>query len=214
MTLDGAPISQVTFVGQVRSVNAQTTNITYTVDDGTGMIDVKKWIDADRINDEMNSNNHIVPDTYVRIFGRLTTYNNRKHIGAHFVRIIRDFNEVNYHLLEATYVHLLLTKGGPQRPGQTGAATVGGIGGDSMFVDQGFNSDVQAKLAACSPAARTVFNFLADNPMGGNEGVHVNLIASNTRLSYRDALDAGNELLSHGLIYCTMDDETWAVMEC
>ena len=40
-------ISQITFVGQIRTISTQATNITYKLDDGTGLIEVKQWIDSD-----------------------------------------------------------------------------------------------------------------------------------------------------------------------
>ncbi|KAL2264324.1 hypothetical protein VTK26DRAFT_7290 [Humicola hyalothermophila] len=216
MQLDGAPLTHLTLVGQVRSVNPQATNITYRIDDGTGLIDVKKWIDADKVDED---GAEIPPDTYVRVHGRLSNFNNKRHVTALKVRPIGDFNEVNYHLLEATYVHLVLTRGGKQgqRPDD---------GGDGMFVDGGYGTaartgggggrysdEVQAKLNMCSKNAVRVFDFLANYADAGNDGAHANVVAGAISMGYRDVLAAGDELLQAGLVYHTADDETWAVME-
>lgn len=220
--IDGHPITQVTIVGQVRSVNPQQTNITYRLDDGTGTIDVKKWVDADKQED---ADPKYEPDQWVRVWGRLKSFNQKRHVGAHFIRAIDRFDEVNYHQLEATYVHLYYTKGplgadGQQQNGN-GAAN-GGDGnagpGDSMFVDQygGANgnnrSEETAKLGACGPNARKMFQFLSNAP-GSNEGVHLNLITSSTGLTTRDVLGAADDLLAQGLVYTTVDDETWAILD-
>ena len=45
--IDGSEVGHITFVGVVRNVVVQSTNITYRVEDGTGAIDVKQWLDAD-----------------------------------------------------------------------------------------------------------------------------------------------------------------------
>ena len=45
--IDGEVATQITFVGQIRAVATLTTNITYKVDDGTDIIEVKQWIDRD-----------------------------------------------------------------------------------------------------------------------------------------------------------------------
>ncbi|KAK3390380.1 hypothetical protein B0H63DRAFT_112902 [Podospora didyma] len=212
LKIDGAPVTQVTVVGQVRSVNPQTTNTTYRLDDGTALIDVKKWVDTDKPEATPN----FEPDTYVRVMGRIQTYGGKKHIGAHFIRAIEDFNEVNYHLLEATYVHLCLTKGMPGGPNSAAAGgNAGGGGGDGMFVDGGGggdNSGLPSKLGACSRNAQTVFKFLNNTP-GGNEGLHLNMIASGTGLSVRDVMAAGDDLLNNGMVYTTIDDETWAILD-
>ncbi|KAL1846406.1 hypothetical protein VTK73DRAFT_290 [Phialemonium thermophilum] len=212
IVIDGMNLTQVTLVGQVRSVNPQSTNITYRLDDGTGSIDVKRWVDAERPDD---SDPKFALDQYVRVWGRLKTFNNKKHLGAHFIRAVDDFNEVSYHLLEATYVHLQLTgAGGQGHPQQQGAAGVNG-GTDSMFVDDygaGGGGAASTNLSHCSRNAQTMYNFLMNAP-GGAEGVHLNVVSSGTGLSVRDVIAAADELLSNGLVYTTVDDETWAILE-
>jgi len=209
--IDGSPVTQITFVGQVRNVQPQPTNITLKIDDGTGQIEVKKWIDVDKTEDNESS---FELESYVRIWGRLKSFNNKRHVGAHVIRPVAEFDEVNYHMLEATYVHLYFTKG--PLGGQGGGAN----GDDGMFVDGGGYNDnaggntsqSHTKIAGCSPLAKKMFTFMSETP-GGNEGVHVNIITSSTGMSVRDALTAADELLGQGLIYTTVDDETWAILE-
>ncbi|ROW09395.1 hypothetical protein VMCG_02242 [Cytospora schulzeri] len=215
-TIDGHPITQVTIVGQVRQISPQPTNITYRLDDGTGVIDVKKWVDADKQED---ADPKYALDQHVRVWGRLKSFNQKRHVGAHFIRAVDDFNEVNYHMLESTYVHLYLTKGdntaGAQQNGANGAGDGNAGAGDGMFVDQyGGNggSESNAKLGACGPSAQRMYRFLAETP-GGNEGVHLNLITSSTGMTTREVLGAADELLGQGLVYTTVDDETWAILD-
>ena len=209
--IDGASATQVTFVGQVRQVTPQSTHINYRLDDGTAVIEVKKWIDADKMQTSAEAERQPDLDSYVRVWGRLKSFNNKKHIGAHVIRPVADFNEVNYHLLEAAYVHLHFTRG-PQG-GQ--AANGGAAGGDdSMFVDGGYGGGggAPAAMAHLSAQGQKLYNFLMRTP-GGNEGVHVNLIASGTGLPERDVKVTMDELLGSGLVYTTLDDDTYAVLE-
>lgn len=209
--IDNATVTQITFVGQVRSINPQPTNITFKIDDGTGQIEVKKWIDVDKQDD---SNAEYELDSHVRVWGRLKSFSNKRHVGAHVIRPVTDFNEVNYHLLEATYVHLFFTKGplGQQGGGANGANR------DSMFVDGGNDDNgaaaglASSKVSGCGPLARKMFTFISGAP-GGNEGIHLNVISSSTGMSVREVLGASDELLGQGLIYTTVDDETWAILE-
>lgn len=208
--VDGAPITQITFVGQVRSINPQQTNLTIKVDDGTGQIDVKKWIDADKQGDAEPG---FEIDSHIRVWGRLKSFSNKRHVGAHVIRPVTDFNEVNYHLLEATYVHLFYTRGAS---GNSGA---GPNNSDSMFVDggDGYNAgaggaQLPTKLSGCSAAAKRVYNYLNDTP-GGSDGMHVSNITGALGLAMREVLTAADELLGLGIIYTTVDDETWAILE-
>ncbi|UKZ60327.1 uncharacterized protein TrAtP1_001608 [Trichoderma atroviride] len=206
--VDGTPITQITFVGQVRSINPQQTNLTIRVDDGTGQIDVKKWIDADKQGDAEPG---FEIDSHIRVWGRLKSFSNKRHVGAHVIRPVTDFNEVNYHLLEATYVHLVNTRG----PAGAGA----NANGDSMFVDggDGFNAgaggaQLPSKLSGCSTVAKRVYTYLNDTP-GGNDGMHLSNITASTGLGMREVITAADELLGQGLIYTTVDDETWAILD-
>lgn len=195
----------------MRSVNPQPTNITLKIDDGTGQVEVKKWIDLDKQDDA-----EVVfeLDSHVRVWGRLKSFSNKRHVGAHVIRPIPDFNEVNYHLLEAAYVHLFYTRG---PLGANGAPA----DGDSMFVDGGgYNNDagggnvgqIPTKLSSCSAMSKKMYHFL-DKAPGGNEGIHLHVITSSTGMSVRDVLTAADELLGQGLIFTPIDDETWAVLE-
>jgi len=209
--MDGTEITQITFVGQIRNVSTQATNITYKLDDGTGLIEVKQWIDTDAPAE--TSKTQLQENTYVRVWGRLKAFNNKRHVGAHVIRPVTDFNEINMHLLEATYVHLYFTRGPPESL-QPGIAR----GGDSngMFVEQtgtnGFANGGGKQLPAMSATARRVFNQLQAAPQN-NEGLHVQNIAAQLGLPANDVFKAGDELLGMGIIYTTVDDETWAVLE-
>ncbi|KAK3306996.1 uncharacterized protein B0T15DRAFT_484236 [Chaetomium strumarium] len=217
LAVDGLPTTQVTLVGQIRSINQQTVNVTYRIDDGTGIINVKKWIDADKADSAPS----FALDTYVRVYGRLTTWDGRKHVGAHYIRAIEDFNEVNYHLLEATYVHLALTRvaegGEHQQQGQMGAAD----GGDGMFVDDGYGGGggggggadshtIRLRLGPCSRNANAIYRYLANS---AGDAQHLNQVAAGTGISVRDILAAADELVNQGLIYTTENDETWAILD-
>jgi replication factor A2 len=196
----------------VRSSATQSINTIYRIDDGTGLIEVKKWIDSDKPETIVD----FAPDTYVRVFGRLQSYNGKRSVNAHYIRAITDFNEVNYHLLEATHVHLLMTKGSSAAGGGQGGAGTD-ADGDSMFVDSGYGASAaggggaaDARLATCSPGARAVYNFMANSP---GDGANVGQVVAGTRMSAADVLTAAEELLGHGVIYTTDNDETWAILD-
>lgn len=207
--IDGLDVKQVTIVGMVRAINPQTTNITYKIDDGTGVIEVKQWLDADKTAEE-TATPAFAEEDYVRVWGRLKSFSNKRHVGAHVIKPVRDFNEVSYHLLEATYVHLFFTRGGPPGDGgvQQGGGGGGDGGGDSMFVDQGDD----ARYRGYSAKAKKVYDYIqrSGNP---TEGIHMQVIAREAGMTIQDVMAGADELQSHGTIYTTMDDETFAILE-
>ncbi|ETI21656.1 hypothetical protein G647_08003 [Cladophialophora carrionii CBS 160.54] len=219
---DGEAFNQVTFVGQIRSISTQPTNITYKIDDGTGLIEAKQWIDVNSADSESskmdldNSNKpKLVEDGYCRVWGRLKAFNNKRHVGAHIIRPITDYNEIHYHLLEATAVHLFFTRGPPssldgnaQANGHGNANhAAGGTGGGGAG-----GATADAHLSHISPLGRRILATLKNTPQS-NEGLHVQMIASHMGVSTNDVYKGAEELVAAGVIFTTVDDHTWAVLD-
>lgn len=220
--IDQTETTQVTFVGQIRNISTQTTNVTYKLDDGTGTIEVKVWIDADAAADSEHPSNgkpKPVEQGYARCWGRLKAFNNKRHVGANIIRPIQDFNEIQYHLLEATAVHLHFTRGPPESLNQTngGAATANGAGqaanGHAGY-DGGNDSAGAGKAPppGTSRAARQVYETIKNSPQT-HEGLHMQDIATRSGMDVGEVLKGGDELSSLGLIYTTVDDQTWAILD-
>jgi hypothetical protein len=66
--------------------------------------------------------------------------------------------------------------------------------------------------ALVSDTAEMVFEVLLFEPQN-DEGLHVKDIAQKSGMLLNDVFKAGNVLLSEGLIYTTVDDETWAILD-
>lgn len=201
---------QVTFVGQIRNVSTQTTNITYKIDDGTGTVEVKQWIDSDTLTsdpggaEDMNKAK-LVENAYCRVWGKLKAFNNKRHVGAHVIRPITDYNEINYHLLEATAVHLFFTNGPPaSKDGQQNGGKTNGVAD---------GNDMNGRsMQNMTPLARRLYNALKETPQS-NEGLHVQMLASQLQAEVNNVYKAAEELIGIGLIFTTVDDNTWAILE-
>lgn len=100
-------LNMISFVGVVRRVDNQTSAVTVTVEDGTGTIDIRKWID-DKVTlaaqeAEMYA---AMENKYVYVTGALKVFNNKKAIQQAVIREITDHNQVLYHMLYAVSNHL------------------------------------------------------------------------------------------------------------
>lgn len=207
--IDGAIVSQVTFVGQIRNISTQTTNTTYRLDDGTGSIEVKQWVDSDAVDHTNPAKAKLVEGAYCRAWGKLKSFNDRKSVGAQIIRAIEDMNEISYHLLEATAVHLYFTRG-PPGAANTGVATNNAGAGQQQQATSGNLGGYN--LSTYTPVARRVFQFLREAPQS-NEGLNQHEIAAKLGIDTAEVARAGDDLLAGGLIYTTVDDQTWAVLE-
>ncbi|KAI4609086.1 hypothetical protein J4E80_008833 [Alternaria sp. BMP 0032] len=207
--IDGTVITQLTFVGQIRNISNQTTNTTYRLDDGTGSVEVKQWVDSDAAEQTNPTKAKLVEGAYCRAWGKLKSFNDRRSVGATVIRPVEDMNEVSYHLLEATAVHLYFTRGPPGSA--QGGATTNGAGGQQQAGDGG-NYGGGYDLAGYTASAKRVFNHLKTTPQS-NEGLNQHEIAAQLGMDTTDVAKAGDDLLSGGLIYTTVDDQTWAILE-
>ncbi|KAL5120305.1 Replication factor A protein 2 [Pleosporales sp. CAS-2024a] len=206
--IDGATVSQLTFVGQIRNISTQTTNTTYRLDDGTGSIEVKQWVDSDNADQPNPSKARLVEGAYCRAWGKLKSFNDRRSVGAQIIRPVEDMNEVSYHLLEATAVHLYFTRGPPG-----GANTGAGAGAGANGAGQQAGADYgHVDLKKLSGPAKKVLQYLKSTAQS-NEGVQMHDIASRLGMESADVAKAGDELLTQGYIYTTLDDFTWAILE-
>ena len=212
-------------MGQIRNISTQTTNITYKLDDGTGTVEVKQWIDADAASSDLDpsadpsaSKPKLAVNEWARVWGRLKQFNDRRHVGAHVIRPVENKMDITYHLLEATYVHLYFTRGDPsqfanggggqQQQGQQGGQQqqqMDGYGGDNMSMNGRMMPNVSVN-------ARKVYAVLKNSPQS-NEGLHVQNVAASLGLPVNEVMKAGDELLGHSLIFTTVDDNTWAILE-
>ncbi|MCJ1368895.1 replication factor A protein 2 [Loxospora ochrophaea] len=233
--ISGVDVARVTLVGQIRSLVPQTTNTTYKLDDGTGTIEVKRWIDADANNnnpsvadpdlmtDDIDQNNNgtgggkpeLTEGTWVRAWGNIKEFNSKRHVGAHVLSALSDKNEIAYHLLETTYVHLYFTRGplATSNPQQQNLNQPPSAAAGAAIPPNSNSNTTPSRLLATSPTARRIYEALQNSPQN-NEGLHVEHLAAQLRLGVEQVQRGAEELHAEALIFTTVDDSTWAIMDC
>lgn len=95
--IDGREVSQVRLVANILRADNRETKMTYTVEDGTGAIEITLW----------NHEDHKVIETgtYVNCVAQLKKYNQKPQLNAYDIRPISCGEEITHHLLETIYVH-------------------------------------------------------------------------------------------------------------
>ena len=208
-------------MGTIRDITPQSTNVSYRIEDGTGMIDAKQWVDAEQGSTTSDltycfplhfphthtplANSEYSRNMYVRVTGQLKSFNSKRHIGVHHIRKITDHNEVIFHLLEATSIHLFNTRGPPD-----GAKTSQSFSrNDTMDeIIQGTTSHSTSNPALdhLEPFQRQIM-LLVHNAPPTNEGLHVQTIAQNLNMPIAKVMGAVEQLTTDGLLYTTIDDD-------
>ena len=172
-------------------------------------MEVKIWIDSE---DENAAGKGVVQDGYARVWGKLKSFANKVHIVAHVIRPITDYNEISYHLLEATAVHLHFTRGPPE--GQTSNQSNGQQATSDPYGNQnGAAGGGGGRLAyGTSSAARRVFEEILKAPQT-HDGLHLMDLSKRLSMDPGQVTTATNELMEQGVIYTTCDEQTWAILE-
>jgi replication factor A2 len=102
---DGRTLYMVKLVGCVRSHEQKSTNLTIQIEDGTGLIDVKTWMnEGDDCSAIANMRQECCEDyAFVKVIGQVKEFDGRRHVQANDIRLLGTKNEITYHLLEVAH---------------------------------------------------------------------------------------------------------------
>ncbi|OMJ16900.1 Replication factor A protein 2 [Smittium culicis] len=195
--LDNHEVKNVMLIGVIRNINQQTTMTQYTLEDGTGTLDIKMWttqsFDSDNLPNDEASNTAVSVGSYAKVCGDFRLFNNRIHVLAHSVKPLTDFNELSQFGLQAIYVHLSRTRG-------TNSLASKGFGGNSTVMEPSFNGSNSSVL-------KQVYEYINsfDSKM---EGVSITEIERQLGPAITPQMikDATYKLVDQGNIYTVMDD--------
>jgi len=102
---DGRELYQIKLVGAVRSYEVQSTNVNFEIEDGTGLVEAKMWVDdntdctaVQQLRDAV-CKDHI----YIKLVGQVKDYGGKLNIVAYSVRPITNANELTHHMLEVVH---------------------------------------------------------------------------------------------------------------
>ena len=211
--IDQQELFHVSFVGVVRNIVDETSNVRLTIEDGTGQIDVKKWSadpnDVAASQDENLKKNyssqvaqqyHI--GTYVKVFGALKEFGGKQHVQYALIKNIESFNEVITHHLEVIkWFTISNGKFSPSKANADEQATTSN-NGPSLFVRESDSHDTGNPL-------QRVLAFCREQCAGkdpNNFAVQVQLIAQSLNLDETTVRDCCTTLTEQGFIYPTIND--------
>mmetsp|Transcript_21925 Transcript_21925/g.85924 ORF Transcript_21925/g.85924 Transcript_21925/m.85924 type:complete len:254 (+) Transcript_21925:90-851(+) len=207
-TIDGVPLYQVSLVGQIMKADRKPTNVYLELEDGTGRIDVRKWMDSDGGENaaEIAETAAWTEGVYVRVVGSLREMNERKSIVAYAVVPLTDYNEITYHLLSAIHAHLYNLKAAKSAP----LLGAGGTFGSGMGMPQFGGSAYQAPAVAkpeYSGVQGDVLNLVKGTQVPEGASKQSMLQSLSGKYGEPAVLQAIASLNDEGLIYTTMDED-------
>lgn len=221
--VDGVEIHQVKLVGNVLQVAEQSTFIVYQIEDGTGSVEVKLWLDSDESEFHGERRRSCHEGAYVRVVGNVRTYEDTLHVVAFDIRPVEDMNELTNHMLETIYVHLVNTKSlkppsstaSSGMPAFGGSNPFGGPSGPGGFGPQNLSSAMAMEAhpanGAFDPVQSQVLQFFQQNDTGedNDAGVNIQMVIESLAsrgLNEGDVRNAVEFLSGEGHLYSTIDE--------
>ncbi|CAM0942703.1 unnamed protein product [Alopecurus aequalis] len=208
--VDGVETASIRVVGTVSGKAERATDVSFTLDDGTGRLDFIRWVNDAADSAETAA---IQNGMYVSVIGTLKGLQDKKRATAFCVRPVTDYNEVTLHFIQCVRMHIENTKSKIGSPAHTNSAlgtpfsnsiselsTPTSLKSNPVPVASGTNvsgTDLYEQVL-------NIFNEPAS--LASEHGVHVDEIAKRLRLPVNKIMEAINYHVDGGHIYSTIDD--------
>eukprot|EP00536_Pseudo-nitzschia_multiseries_P003635 jgi/Psemu1/252815/estExt_Genewise1Plus.C_570022 len=202
---DGRPLHSAKIIAAVRSADVQSTNIMFTLEDGTGTIDVKQWLDDNDSEDiatlkRQNAKEHI----YVKVIGQIKDYDGKKQLVANSVHQLSSGNELTHHLLEVIY--------SAEKFKQADTIVAAPISNGLAF---GNTNSMQPKIGGGNEGSSIkdrILQFLREHDNESEAGVSIDsCIAQMKDVAESDIREAAENLSEEGQIYSTINESFFKV---
>ncbi|KAL5054022.1 hypothetical protein RYX36_034704, partial [Vicia faba] len=79
------------------------TDVNFVLDDGTGRIKCRRWVNESFDTKEMEE---VLDGMYFRVYGNLKRFQGVKQLGAFSVRPVTNFDEILFHFIDCIHNHL------------------------------------------------------------------------------------------------------------
>lgn len=196
--VNNVALNMVSFVGVVRKVENNTSAVTITIEDGTGSVDVRKWVDEKIATAAEEGERFLaLENKYVYVTGALKEMQLKKSIQHATIREVADYNEVVYHMLYAIENHLAaqgLMKSGTKQEN-----------GNGLFVSENGNS----AAAGSGDIADQIMSVISSNTASMPEGVPVGWIGDQLGVLVDVVKEKCHYLSEMGRVYQGYDEGSY-----
>ncbi|KAL9230461.1 hypothetical protein vseg_005807 [Gypsophila vaccaria] len=206
--VDGAPITNVKLVGIVSDMIEKNTDVSFVLDDGTGRIGCKRWLNEAFDRKQMEAINN---GMYVLVIGLLKNVKGNTEVVAFNVRPVSNFDEVTFHHVECIHQHMLnkkLEKGDSQNQISDSSQST-----PIKTESNGFHSSppkqfsMQMSVDGLKDIDQRVLEFLQQSSsLAQEKGVHRDDIARHLKLPAEKIMQSITCLEDEGLVYSTVDE--------
>lgn len=221
---DDRNLHHVKLVGAIRSVEQNSTNYNYVIEDGTGTVEVKQWIDENgctALQEQIaKAAENEGGNQYVKIVGKIKYYDSKMTIVADTVRVLMTGNELSHHFLEVVYSgEKFKTRESIVQPNSpmmsfnqnSGNVSSGGVGFGGNSGGRGRTPLQQQGGQSSGNATRDdVLRYIQQNSELAEMGANINAcIQSLPQHSESDIRAAIDHFQAEGMIYSTVNEDNF-----
>ncbi|KAL3745726.1 hypothetical protein ACJRO7_014790 [Eucalyptus globulus] len=206
-SIDGVDVTNVTLVGMVSEMTARVTDVSFALDDGTGRVECRRWVNESSDTKEMEE---IHDGLYVRLVGHLRSSQGKKQLAAFAVRPVTNFDEVTFHFIDCIHQHLqkCRVKGDAIAHSQSAdfnTSTPISNKSNASLVAPTSEISGQFSVNGLKGCDQKVLEFLQQN-YAQEKGIHRDEIAQQLKISVNKIMESIRTLEEEGLIYSTIDE--------
>jgi len=205
----------VTIVAQVVSLTIQTTADVFKLQDGSGEIDARHWVETRSGVEDDRTEGTVYQDKYVRFTGSIRVFQNHRHINAQIIRVLEDQSEAYFHFNEVMAV-TLYHRYGTLKDRQGGGSVAHGKASVSSYHQSATSYVNKEQFEDLPPTQRAVLEYMRSHKAPSEEGHHVRALAKGVQhitTEPTDVAEAIDKLSEQGLIYSTGDPNHYALSE-
>ncbi|XP_008803558.1 replication protein A 32 kDa subunit A-like [Phoenix dactylifera] len=206
--IDGVDATNFRLLGMVSNKVERTTDVTFTLDDGTGRIDIIRWV-----NEASDANETAILQNgmYVSVSGSLKGFQDKKRAVAFSIRPVTDYNEIAFHFIQCIHIHLENTRMKVGGPTQTQANPVMGTsfvtGPKEPQTPANQISGPKIMNGSEKDIYKLVLNvFQEPASLASEHGLHMDEVARRLGIPINQIKEAIDYHVDVGHIYSTIDD--------
>ncbi|XP_071741996.1 replication protein A 32 kDa subunit A-like [Rutidosis leptorrhynchoides] len=211
-SISGADVVNVTVVGMVSNIVERNSYVTFTIDDGTGNLECKRWLNQpfDKMQIEA-----ISEGIYVHVDGHLKSFKGERHVDVFSVRPVTNFDEITFHFIACIHNHLRTTK--DQKTQGNGTNFTGNQSSTPNTPIQNGTNGSKSTLSSQSSVPFNVDGLKGFDQMvlaylqfpanyEKEKGIHTDELAQKLKLPHNKIMETIRTLEEEGMIYSTIDE--------
>ncbi|XP_057434601.1 replication protein A 32 kDa subunit A [Lotus japonicus] len=204
--INGVGLTNVTLVGMVFEKVEKNTEVNFVLDDGTGRIKCRRWVNETYDTKEMDQ---IQDGMYVRLYGHLKSFQGVRQLVAFSVRPVTNFDEIPFHFIDCIHNHLyskVKVEGITGNPPSSDLSLIAARNAPNQAASSNpLYAHGVDQLKGCD---KLVFDYLQQHSDTSDEsGIHVDELSLQLRLPLDKIRSSLEVLKQEGYVYSTIDED-------